>query len=217
MINQQDMFVAGTDTTASALEFAMSELARHPSIMKKAQDEVHGLKPKEGRVTQSHIKSLGFLKAIIKETLRLHPPVPLLVPRESMAPCTINGYHIPTKTRVLVNVFAIGRDPESWEDPLQFRPERFLEEGGALDPGKDPDFKLLPFGGGRRGWPRFSFGLATVQIAMARLLYHFDWALPQGIEADQLDLTEIFGLDVRKKFPLVLVPTVNEASPFVGK
>ncbi|XP_022776235.1 cytochrome P450 71A1-like [Durio zibethinus] len=201
-----DMFVAGTDTTAATLEWTMTELARHPEMMKKAQEEVRSIACKAGRVDESHLQHLHYIKAAIKETMRLHPSVPLLVPRESMDECILDGYKIPAKTRVLINAYAIGRDPNSWENPLEYNPMRFEDTNiGA----KDQDFRFLPFGGGRRGCPGYTFGLATVEIALARLLFHFDWALPQGAGTDDVDLNEIFGLATRKRTPLVLVPTMN--------
>lgn len=208
------MFVAGTDTSSATLEWTMTELARHPMVMKKAQDEVRNVASSLGKVEESHLQHLHYLKAVIKETMRLHPPVPLLVPRESMEKCNLDGYEIPAKTRVLINTYAIGRDPTSWENPLQYNPERFMDKNIEV---KDQDFRFLPFGGGRRGCPGYSFGLATVEIALARLLYHFDWALPQGVGADDMDLGEIFGLATRKKTAIVLVPTANKQYEFRGR
>lgn len=208
------MFVAGTDTTSSILEWAMTELARHPQVMKKAQQEVRDISTGSGEgmgaVVESHLQHLHYMKAVIKETMRLHPPVPLLVPRESMENCILDGYDIPAKTRLLINTYAIGRDPDSWENPLDFYPERFLSGGGVDADFKGQDTRFLPFGGGRRGCPGYSFGLATVEIALARLLYHFDWELPHGVRADNMDLSEIFGLATRKKSALVLVPKYNK-------
>lgn len=209
-----DMFVAGTDTSSATLEWTMTELARHPMVMKKAQDEVRNVASSLGKVEESHLQHLHYLKAVIKETMRLHPPVPLLVPRESMEKCNLDGYEIPAKTRVLINTYAIGRDPTSWENPLEYNPERFINKNIEV---KDQDFRFLPFGGGRRGCPGYSFGLATVEIALARLLYHFDWALPQGVGADDMDLGEIFGLATRKKTAIVLVPTANKQHEFKGR
>ncbi|XP_023922777.1 tryptamine 5-hydroxylase [Quercus suber] len=209
-----DMFVAGTDTSSATLEWTMTELARHPMVMKKAQDEVRNVASSLGKVEESHLQHLHYLKAVIKETMRLHPPVPLLVPRESMEKCNLDGYEIAAKTRVLINTYAIGRDPTSWENPLEYNPERFINKNIEV---KDQDFRFLPFGGGRRGCPGYSFGLATVEIALARLLYHFDWALPQGVGADDMDLGEIFGLATRKKTAIVLVPTANKQYEFKGR
>ena len=152
------------------------------------------------------------MKATIKEAMRVHPPVPLLVPRESMDKCVINGFDIPPKTRILINTYSIGRDPGSWDDPLRYDPERFLAGEDEID-FKGSDFRFLPFGGGRRGCPGYSFGLATVEITLARLLCHFDWELPPGVEAREVDLSEIFGLATRKKLPLVVVATANKDHP----
>ncbi|CAI9093289.1 OLC1v1028758C1 [Oldenlandia corymbosa var. corymbosa] len=206
-----DMFVAGTDTSSATLEWTMTELARHQWIMKRAQDEVRQVASKKGKVEESDLPQLHFLKAIIKETMRLHPPVPLLVPRESMATCTLDGYEIPAKTRVLINTYAIGRDQESWENPLEYNPDRFMD--ADIDFRGGHDFRFLPFGGGRRGCPGYSFGLASIEISLARLLYHFDWALPQGVGPDDVDLSEIFGLATRKRSALKLVPTIQIPVP----
>eukprot|EP00268_Persea_americana_P063489 TRINITY_DN8239_c2_g1_i1.p1 TRINITY_DN8239_c2_g1~~TRINITY_DN8239_c2_g1_i1.p1 ORF type:complete len:508 (-),score=54.15 TRINITY_DN8239_c2_g1_i1:387-1910(-) len=202
-----DMFVAGTDTTSATLEWAMTELARHPRAMEKAQEEVRRIARAKGKVEEDDLVQLPYMRAVIKETLRLHPPVPLLVPRESIEKCVLDIYEIPAKTRVLINTYAIGRDPETWDKPLEYNPERFV--GSDIDI-KGQDFELLPFGGGRRGCPGYTFGLATIELSLARLLFHFDWALPHGIRADDVDLGEIFGLATRKRAPLVLVPTINK-------
>lgn len=209
-----DMFVAGTDTTSSTLEWTITEIVRHPEVMKKAQEEVRSISHEEGTLNESHLRHLHYLKAVIKEAMRLHPPVPLLVARESMDKCAIDGYEIPAKTRVLINTFAIGRDPDSWDDPLCYNPERFMEGDEDKIDFKGQDFRFLPFGGGRRGCPGYSFGLATVELTLARLLYHFDWKLPPGVEAEKIDLTEIFGLATRKKTPLLLIPTAKKAPPY---
>ena len=207
----QDMFVAGTDTTSAVLEWTMTQLIRHPNVMRKAQDEIRKVASCAGKVDESHLQHLHYMRSVVKETMRLNPPVPLLVPRESMEDCILDGYYIPAKTRVLINTYAIGRDPKSWENPLEFDPERFKDH--TMD-AKDQDFKFLPFGGGRRGCPGYSFGLATIELALARLLYHFDWALPKGVGVDDVDLDEIFGLAIRKKTPLILVPTANKEYEF---
>nr|GMD11215.1 cytochrome P450 71A1-like [Ipomoea batatas] len=199
-----DMFVAGTDTTSSTLEWTMTALARNPRVMTRAQDEVRKVIGGKGKVEESDLQHLPYMKAVIKESMRLYPPVPLLVPRESMEKCILDGYEIPAKTRVLINTYAIGRDPESWENPLEYYPERFLEQDIDF---KGQDFKFLPFGGGRRGCPGYSLGLATIELSLARLLYHFNWRLPAGLGADDVDMTEIFGLATRKKSALKLVPS----------
>lgn len=201
--------MAGTDTTAATLEWILTELIRHPEVMAKAQEEVRGVVSDSKGVSISHLNSLSFTKSVIKETLRIHPPVPLLVPRESMEDCILDGYFIPKESRVFINSYAIGRDPETWQNPLQFDPSRFSNSESIEV--KDQDFRLLPFGGGRRSCPGYAFGLATVELTLANLLYHFNWSLPNNVRVDDIDLDEIFGAATRKKNPLVLVPTMRDA------
>ncbi|GJN13424.1 hypothetical protein PR202_gb00123 [Eleusine coracana subsp. coracana] len=211
-----DMFVAGTDTSFATLEWVMTELVRHPRILAKAQAEVRRVVGPHGRVEESHLGELHYMRAILKETFRLHPAVPLLVPRESVAACTLGGYDIPAKTRVFINTFAMGRDPEIWENPMEYSPERFESANGEIDL-KDPDFKLLPFGGGRRGCPGYTFALATVQVSLASLLYHFEWALPEGVRAEDVNMDECFGLATRKKESLFVVVSKNPEFEFKGE
>ncbi|XP_020106840.1 cytochrome P450 71A1-like [Ananas comosus] len=206
-----DMFVAGTDTSFATLEWVMTELAKHPNTMRKAQEEVRRIVGNKGRVEEGDLQQLNYMRAVVKETFRLHPPVPLLVPRESVEKCTLGGYDIPAKTRVFINTYAIGRDPQVWENPLDFSPERFRNTDIDL---KGQDFELLPFGGGRRGCPGYSFALATIENALSSLLYHFDWELPPGVGADDVDMTEIFGLATRKKEPLILIAKTHEGYEF---
>nr|XP_027087553.1 premnaspirodiene oxygenase-like [Coffea arabica] len=122
------------------------------------------------------------MKAVIKETLRLHPPVPLLLPRECREPGETGGYDVSVGTRVLINGWAINRDPEFWEDPESFKPERFLDNGIEF-------VEYLPFGGGRRICPGIAFGVACVDLALAQLVSHFDWKLPGGAKPESLDMT----------------------------
>ncbi|THU47573.1 hypothetical protein C4D60_Mb09t17000 [Musa balbisiana] len=134
---------------------------------------------------------LPYVEAIVKETMRMHPVAPMLVPRLSREHTTFDGYDIPSGTRVLVNVWTIGRDPSIWEAPDEFRPERFL--GSPIDV-KGHDFHLLPFGAGRRMCPGYSLGLKVIQLSLANLLHGFKWRLPPGTKAEDLSMEEIFGL-----------------------
>ncbi|RCV30472.1 hypothetical protein SETIT_6G097600v2 [Setaria italica] len=203
-----DMFAAGTDTSSLVLELAMAELMRSPQLMTKLQAEVRENTPKgQEMVAQDDIASMTYLRAVVKETLRLHPPVPLLLPRISMVDCEFDGYTIPSGTRVIINEWAIGRDPESWEKAEEFMPERFLEGGSAAAVDfRGNDFQFVPFGAGRRICPGLNFGMATVEIMLANLVYRFDWELPAGMEKEDIDLTEVFGLTVHPKEKLILVP-----------
>ncbi|XP_038708922.1 cytochrome P450 71AP13-like [Tripterygium wilfordii] len=197
-----DMFAAGTDTTFITLDWGMTELIMNPKVMAKAQAEVRSIVGDRKMVLESDLAQLYYLKAVIKEIFRLHPAVPVLVPRESMQDVTIDGYDIPAKTRIFVNAWAIGRDPESWGNPETFDPERFM--GSSID-FKGLDFELIPFGAGRRICPGMTFGTATVELALAQLLHSFDWELPPGVRTGDLDLTEVFGISMHKKSELIVV------------
>ncbi|KAM0894232.1 hypothetical protein ACQ4PT_024631 [Festuca glaucescens] len=203
-----DMFAAGTDTTSTALEWAIAELIAHPSSMRKLQDDIRAvvgdssLPSASSLVTEDQLDRLSYLKAVVKETLRLHPPIPLLVPREPPNDAEILGYHVPARTRVVINAWAIGRDPASWDRAEEFVPERFLDS--AVDY-RGQDFELIPFGAGRRGCPGVGFAVPTVEMALASLLYNFDLASAAGTS---LDMREVNGLSVHLKsgLPLVAIP-----------
>ncbi|XP_042483460.1 cytochrome P450 71A1-like [Macadamia integrifolia] len=196
-----DMFIAGTDTSAIIVEWAIVELVRNPSIMKKAQEEIRSVVGSKSKIEEDDIPQMDYLKCIIKEIMRLHPPVPLLLPRESSAGVHIKGYYIPPKTRVIINAWAIQMDPKVWDNPEEFIPERFINNPIDL---QGQDFKFLPFGAGRRVCPGIWFGLASSELVLANLLYWFDWECPGG-EKD-IDMTEVFGLVVHKKTPVHLLP-----------
>ncbi|URD81406.1 cytochrome P450 [Musa troglodytarum] len=198
-----DIFTGGTDTSYVTLEYAMAELVRSPRAMAKLQHEVRGTASRKGMVKEEELNEMVYLKAIIKEALRLYPPVPLLVPRELMEDCQIQGYDVPKKTRVIVNAWGIGRDPSHWEAPDEFKPERFMGDG-AMD-FKGNHFEFTPFGAGRRICPGMSFAIASLELALANLVYHFDWELPGGLTSEDLDMTEVSGLVQRRKQGLQLV------------
>ncbi|KEH31104.1 putative cytochrome P450 [Medicago truncatula] len=202
-----DMFAAGTDTTYTVLEWAMTELLRHQTVMHKLQDELRNVVGNKTHVTEEDLVNMNYLKAVIKETLRLHAPVPLLVPRKSMEDIKINGYDIAAGTQVIVNAWAISRDPSSWEEPLEFKPERFMNS--SIDY-KGLDFELIPFGAGRRGCPGVLFGIAVNELVLANLVYQFDWKLPDGVEGKDLDMSETNGLTCHRKYPLLAVATKYE-------
>lgn len=195
-----DMFAAGTDTVTTAMEWAMAELVTHPHAMRRVQSEIRAAAGRTAAVTTE--EQLPYLRAVLKETLRLHPPAPLLVPREPAADSEILGHHVPAGTRVVVNAWAIGRDPAAWgDDAEEFAPERFLGPGGRSGVdfrGQHPE--LVPFGAGRRACPGVGFAEASMEMALASLLHHFDWEA-----AAALDLSEANGLTVRIKSGLSLV------------
>ena len=186
----------------------MAEMIKDPRIMKKAQAEVREVFKMKGRVDENDLNELNYLKSVVKETLRLYPPVPLLLPRECGQACEINGYHIPSKTKVIVNAWAIARDPNYWTKPEIFYPERFINS--AID-NKGSNFEYIPFGAGRRICPGNIFGLRNVELALAMLLYHFDWKLPNGMRSEELNMSEEFGISMTRKEDLLLIPFVYHA------
>ncbi|KAK3012692.1 hypothetical protein RJ639_008255 [Escallonia herrerae] len=198
-----DIVSAGTDTTATTIEWAMAELVKNPKIMEKAQAEVrHVLKGKR-KINEEDIQELDYLKLVVKETLRLHPATPL-IPRESIERFRLDEYEIPAKAKVIINMWAIGRDPRHWQDAECFRPERFYES--SIDY-KGTSFQNIPFGAGRRICAGIFFGIAVVELQLAHLLYHFNWELPDTIMPSELDMTETFGVTVKRKHPLHLHAT----------
>ncbi|KAG5618031.1 hypothetical protein H5410_017855 [Solanum commersonii] len=174
-----DSFAAGTDTTHTALEWTMTELLRHPRAMETLQNEVRGLVQGKAEIKEDDLGNMQYLKAAIKESLRLHPPIPLLIPRESIKDVKLLGYHIPAKTQVIINAWSIGRDLLLWENPEEFRPERFLNSDIDV---KGLNFELIPFGGGRRGCPGSTFAIMVNELALARIVHKFNFALPKEEE-----------------------------------
>lgn len=202
-MNLQDVFTGGIDTSSAVVEWAMSEMVQNPKVMEQAQAEVRRVFGPKGHVDETNIHQLTYLKSVIKETIRLHPPAPLLIPRVNKKMCEINGYEIPAKTMVLINAYAIGRDPRYWSEAERFMPERFFESSVDY---KGTDFEFIPFGAGRRMCPGIVFAMANIELPLAQLLYHFDWKLPSGIKHGELDMTESCGLTARRKNGLCLIP-----------
>ncbi|KAL7244872.1 hypothetical protein ACSBR2_000257 [Camellia fascicularis] len=197
-----NIFFGGTDTSAATLVWAMTALMQNTEAMKRVQEEVRNLVGEKGSVDEDDLQNLPYLKAVVKETMRLHPAVPLLVPRETTQTCKIDGYEIPPKTLVYVNAWAIGRDPEAWDNPQEFLPERFI--GSTID-FKGQDFELVPFGAGRRGCPGLYMGAVQVELTLANLLCAFDWELPVGMKKEDLDTEVKPGVTMHKKIALCLV------------
>lgn len=186
----------------------MAELIKNPESMEKVVEELEGIVLNQDSVKESNLLKLSYLQACIKETLRLHPPAPLLLPHRASESCQVMNYRIPKDAQVLVNVWAIGRDPSIWDEPLKFKPERFLNSA-AMDFNKGNDFELLPFGAGRRICPGLSMAARHVPSVLASLIHCFDWSLPQAKDdhqQQQLDMNEKFGVTLQKEKPLLLIP-----------
>ncbi|KAL7114984.1 hypothetical protein ACP275_04G155400 [Erythranthe tilingii] len=196
-----DLFVGGSETTSSSVEWAMTELLLNPEILSKAKHEIKSVAGDNERLNESEILKLPYLQAVIKETLRYHPPGPLLIPRKSEYDTHVSGYYIPKDTQLLVNVWAMGRDPTMWSDPESFEPERFLSNKNIDFKGQD--FELIPFGAGRRLCPGLPLANRILHITVATLIHNFDWKLVQD---GQDHKAEVFGLALRKAVPLVAIP-----------
>ncbi|XP_042009249.1 cytochrome P450 71A8-like [Salvia splendens] len=170
----QDVFAAGTDTTSVFLEWAMTELLRNPTVMQNLQNEVREIAKDSSNITEYDLERMHYLKAVIKETLRYHPPVPLLVPRVASKDVKIKGYDVAAGNVVMINAWAIGRDSVSWNEPEEFKPEIFLNSSIDF---KGLNFELVPFGMGRRACPGAAFAVATIEFVLASLVQKFDWKL----------------------------------------
>ncbi|KAI7736625.1 hypothetical protein M8C21_025710 [Ambrosia artemisiifolia] len=205
-----DIMFGGTETVASAIEWAMAELMHTPDAMKRVQQELEDIVGLDRRVEESDFEKLTYFKCVIKETLRLHPPIPVAL-HQSSAATRIGDYHIPKGTRVMINFYAINRDKGAWKDPNVFDPSRFLQKGS-------PDFKgsnyeFLPFGSGRRSCPGMQLGLYTMEMAVAHLLHCFTWELPDEMKPSEIDMSDVFGLTAPKASRLVAVPTPRLSCP----
>ncbi|XP_023900190.2 cytochrome P450 CYP736A12 isoform X1 [Quercus suber] len=200
-----DMISGAYDTSAAAIEWTFSELLRYPRVMKHVQEELEHVVGMNRMVEETDLAKLPYLDMVVKESLRLHPVGPLLVPHESMEDIEVNGYYVPKKSRIIINVWAIGRDSCVWSDNVEeFYPERFISSNIDL---KGRDFQLIPFGSGRRGCPGMHLGLTTIKYVLAQLLHCFHWVLPSGMFPNDLDMSEKFGLSMRRAKHLFAVPT----------
>ncbi|XP_009610421.1 (S)-N-methylcoclaurine 3'-hydroxylase isozyme 1-like [Nicotiana tomentosiformis] len=198
-----ELIAAGTDTTTSTIEWAMAELLRNKKVMHKLQAEIRSKIGSNANIRESNISELPYLAACVKETLRIHPPTPFLVPRRAPETCKLMNFTIPKNSRLFVNVWAIGRDSKTWEDALSFRPERFLDSSVDF---RGQDFEFIPFGAGRRICPGLPFARQEVHLILASLIHHFEWSVPNGEDPMQLDMGEKFGVTLQKEKPLLVVP-----------
>ncbi|XP_045798597.1 cytochrome P450 76T24-like [Trifolium pratense] len=191
----QDLFVAGTDTTSSTIEWIMAELLRNPEKLTKARKELCKAIGKDETIEESHISKLPFLQAVVKETLRLHPAAPLLLPHKCDENMNILGFNVPKNAQLFVNVWAMGRDPTIWENPTMFMPERFLECDINY---KGNNFELIPFGAGKRICPGLPLAHRTMHLIVASLLRNFEWTLADGLKPEDMNMDEQFGLTLKR-------------------
>ncbi|KAL1812600.1 hypothetical protein ACET3Z_022665 [Daucus carota] len=204
-----DLFAAGTDTTSSTVEWTMAEVLRNPeTVLAKAKAELDQVIGKGKIVEEADISKLTYLQCIVKETARLHPPVPFLLPRQVTEDVELSGYIIPKNSQVMVNVWAFGRDPTLWEKPLSFHPERFMDSKVDM---YGHDYELIPFGAGRRKCPGLPLAMRMVPVMVGTLINCFDWKLEGGIAPGDLDMEDKFGITLAKLHPLraVAIPVVR--------
>ncbi|XP_073152413.1 flavonoid 3'-monooxygenase CYP75B137-like [Henckelia pumila] len=198
-----DIISGGTESTGNTVEFALAEMMNQPHILRKVQEELETVADKHTVLEETAIQNLPYLRALMKETLRLHPAIPLLLPHRSNSACNVAGYQIPKGSLVFINAWAIHRDPSTWDNPLEFRPERFLDQYGKLGFCGN-DLRYFPFGSGRRICAGTAMAERMFTYLVATLVHSFDWKLAPG---EKMDLSEQYGLISRKKIPLLAIPT----------
>ncbi|KAL3362219.1 hypothetical protein AABB24_014880 [Solanum stoloniferum] len=202
-----ELVAAGSDTSTSTIEWAMAELIKNVESMKKVQEELEIELSESDYPKESQLLQMSYVQACVKETLRLHPPAPFLLPHRAIETCQVMSYTIPKDAQILVNIWAITRDPLIWEDPEMFRPQRFLISDMDF---KGNDFEFLPFGAGRRICPGLPMAAIKVPLVLASLVHFFDWEHPHGKRPTELDMTEKFGVTLQKKEPLLLIPKARK-------
>ncbi|KAF6151066.1 hypothetical protein GIB67_042401 [Kingdonia uniflora] len=208
----QDMIAAATDTSSVTNEWAMAEVIKHPRVLRKIQEELDSVVGPDRMVTESDLTQLNYLRCVVRETFRMHPAGPFLIPHESICATKINGYHIPANTRVFINTHALGRNTSIWDNIKEFRPERHLPADGSnsrVEISHGVDFKILPFSAGKRKCPGAPLGSVFVLMALARLFHCFDWSPPDGVE---IDTTEVYGMTMPKAKPLMAIARPRLAS-----
>uniref|UniRef100_A0A803MCT9 Uncharacterized protein n=1 Tax=Chenopodium quinoa TaxID=63459 RepID=A0A803MCT9_CHEQI len=205
-----DIVIGGTDTTAAMVEWAMAEMLQHPRVVRKFQEELTEVVGLNNTVEEVHLPKLKYLNAVVKETLRMHPSSPLLIPHCPSKDTSVGGYMVPKGARIFLNVYAIQRDPKLWEDPLLFQPERFLSTSSASVDYLGSHFQFLPFGSGRRICPGIPLAERMSVLVLASLMNAFEWKLPT--DTTEVDFSEKFGLVVKKSEPLIAVPVIRLSS-----
>ncbi|KAK9131131.1 hypothetical protein Sjap_011618 [Stephania japonica] len=201
-----ETFGPGSETSSSTIEWAMAELIKSPTKLAKLKEELNQVVGPTSQVKEAHIPSLPYLQACIKETMRLHPAAPFLLPHRAMEPCKVMGYTIPKNYKIIVNAYAIGRDPKIWKDPCCFRPERFLESSVDYN---GNHFEFIPFGSGRRICVGMPLANRTIPLIVSSLMHNFDWSLPEGRKPEELVMNEILGLTLAIDPSLSVIPTVR--------
>eukprot|EP01018_Ginkgo_biloba_P025601 Gb_06566 [translate_table: standard] len=196
-----DILLAGGETTATTIEWAMAELILNPEKLKKAQAELEEIVRCNRKVEECDTERLPYLQAVVKEVFRLQPAAQFLIPHRAENCCEIGGFFIPKNAQIIVNVWAIGRDPGIWNEAMEFIPERFMQSDIDY---KGHEFELIPFGAGRRICVGLPLASRMVLFVLASLVHSFEWSLPDG---EQIDMSETFAVALQKVIPLNATPT----------
>ncbi|XP_040959238.1 phenylalanine N-monooxygenase CYP79D16 isoform X2 [Gossypium hirsutum] len=183
-----ELVLATVDNPANAAEWAMAEMLNNPEILRKATDEIDSVVGKSRLVEETDIPKLNYIKCCAREAFRLHPSAPFNVPHVSNADTTVAGYFIPKGSRVLIS--RRGLDPKVWEEPLEFKPERHLNDewGSGRVELTENELRFISFGTGRRGCIGVGLGSAVTMMLFARLIQGFTWEMPPNVT--KIDLSE---------------------------
>ncbi|XP_076891354.1 cytochrome P450 76T24-like [Bidens hawaiensis] len=196
-----DLFIAGTKTSSNTTEWAITELFLNPDMFAIVRKEVSTIVGEDGKIQEEKILDLPYLHAVVKETMRLHLSVPLLAPHKTEKEVKLNEYVVPKNVQILVNVWAMARDPKYWKNPLSFMPERFMKTEVDY---KGQHFQFLPFGSGQRMCPGIPLAHRVVSLMVVSFVYHFDWKLTHARE--DMNMNDVFGLTLLRATPLVAYP-----------
>ncbi|PIA50741.1 hypothetical protein AQUCO_01200166v1 [Aquilegia coerulea] len=199
-----DLMLGGTDTSGITIEWTIHEILRHPRVLATLREELDKVIGRERWVQENDFPQMPYLEAIIKETLRLHLPSPMLAPHFALEDCNVAGYDISKETIIFINSWSIGRHPDHWDDPYEFKPERFLQGSEINMTGQD--FTLLPFGSGRRGCPGYTLALRLVRTTVGNMFHGFNWIFPEGMRSEDICMVERFGLTTCPEVPISIIP-----------
>ncbi|BAB01937.1 cytochrome P450-like protein [Arabidopsis thaliana] len=180
-----ELILGGTDTSAQTIEWTMAEIINKPNILEKLRKELDSVVGKTRLIEEKDLPNLPYLQSVVKEGLRLHPPAPVFG-RKVLEGCTIKGYYVPKNTALVVNAYAVMRDPHYWEDPDEFKPERFLTTSSKKEEEREQELKYIPFGSGRRGCPGVNLGYIFVGTAIGMMVHCFDWR----VKGDKVNMDE---------------------------
>lgn len=207
----QELFFGAGDSSASTTQWAMAEIISNPNILGRLREEIYSVVGKERLVQETDLPKLPYLQAVINETLRLHP-VGAVLPREVQQGCTVGGFYIAKGTTLVINSYAVMRDPDYWEDPNKFKPERFLVASSGSwqeEERREQAMKFLPFGGGRRRCPGSNAAYIIVGTAIGVMVQCFDWR----IDEVNMEETPGFKFFMALAHPLECIPFSRTPNP----